>query len=66
MLGGGIIAQFSMMQPKYVVTNGQLVSKRAQEIEQILMKRASGEATISVSKNCTEGKQMFDKYLHGQ
>ena len=64
--GGGIIAQFSMMQPKYIVTNGQLVSKRAQEIEQILKIRASGEATINVSKNCTEGKQMFDQYLRRQ
>ena len=61
--GGGIIIQFSMMQPKYIISNNCLVSERAQEIERILKKRACGRATIVVSRNCTEGKQLYDKYI---
>lgn len=62
---GGVIIQFSMMQPDYIISRGKLVSQRAEEIERLLNKRA-GSALVKVSRNCTEGKEMFDKNCNNQ
>lgn len=55
----GVIVQFSMPSPRYKMSNG-LVSERAKQIEVILKKRYAGTANITVSKNCLEGKHIFD------
>ena len=44
---------FAITEPKYRVGGGRLLSQRADEIENILMKRYQGkDVTISVSRNC--------------
>lgn len=60
---GGDLLQFSMPEPKYMVVNGQLYSQRAGEIELVLKKRYGKETQILVSKNCLEGKELYDKYV---
>lgn len=55
--------QFSMPEPRYIVRNGQLCSLRACDIEKVLKKRYGKEAQILVSKNCLEGKGLYDKYV---
>lgn len=57
---GEVICQFSMQNPKYVVINNSVISKRAIEIFQILKTRYGKEIEIVVSRNCIEGKKMFD------
>lgn len=46
-----------------MVVNGQLYSQRAGEIELVLKKRYGKETQILVSKNCLEGKELYDKYV---
>lgn len=60
---GGKIVCFSMNHPQYVVNHNQLFSIRASKIEIILKKRSNNNDEIVVSKNCLEGKQLYDKYL---
>ena len=57
----GCLAQFSMPNPQYQVKNNQLISKRAIQIEKILKKRLSNNGEIIVSKNCLEGKVLYQK-----
>lgn len=57
------IVQFRMQQPAYTVMSGELVSERANVIEEILQKRSSKHNEIVVTKNCLEGKKMFEKYV---
>lgn len=61
--GGGVIAQFSMLKPEYYVKCNQLVSKRALTIEKILKKRTKDSDVLLISKNCMEGKLIFDEYI---
>ena len=55
---GGVLIQFSCMQPDYLVNKGRLISKRTQKIENILKSRQSNY-TVIVSKNCMEGMEMY-------
>lgn len=57
---GGVIIQFSMMQPEYSAGDGRLVSHRAATIKGILQKRYP-DMQLEVSANCLEGKKMFDE-----
>ena len=60
---GGYFLQFSMPEPRYTVRNGQLCSLRACSIEKVLKIRYGKEAQVLVSKNCLEGKGLYDKYV---
>lgn len=41
---------------------GQLVSLRALEIENVLRKRYGKDAAIQVSRNCLDGKRIYNEY----
>lgn len=60
--GGGYLMQFSLVEPKYEVKNGNLVSCRVEEILSIMHERYGKDAPIMISLNCLEGKKMFEKY----
>lgn len=59
----GVIVCFSMFNPQYIVKDNQLFSNRAAKIENILIGRKCAGDEVIVSKNCLEGKQLYDKYL---
>lgn len=58
-VGTKFIIQFSLTEPRYRYKDGIMVSLRCAEIEAILNKRYP-DVRISVSKNCLDGKNMFD------
>ena len=60
---GGVLIQFSLDFPSYFVKNGKLISKRALEIEKMLEQRKKQfglDVEIKVSKNCLEGKELWN------
>lgn len=62
---GGVLIQFSMPNPDYTAIKGKLVSKRALMLEDILRKRAHYDGIVKISKNCLEGKELFNEYIKG-
>ena len=52
--------QFSLVDPEYEVISGCLVSRRVVEIESILNARYGSKVQFKISRNCLEGKQLFD------
>lgn len=52
--------QFSLNQPNYDVEKGELLAKRAVEIERIMQSRYGDAFPIRISHNCLEGKRLFD------
>lgn len=60
---GGVLIQFSLDFPSYIVKKGKLVSLRALEIEKMLEQRKKQfglDVEIKVSKNCLEGKELWE------
>ncbi|UKK56828.1 hypothetical protein [Prevotella communis] len=56
------LIQFSLMQPAYKVKNGKLFSRRAAQLEKLLLKRKQMfnlNVDIMVSKSCIEGKELW-------
>lgn len=58
-LHGGVLIQFSCMQPEYISYKGNLISKRAKKIQAILESRLPNQKII-VSNNCMEGMEIFN------
>ena len=59
----GVVLCFSMKDPQYTVKNNQLFSQRAYAIEQIMKRRSESSDIIIVSKNCLEGRILYQQYV---
>lgn len=53
------LIQFSMNDPRYFVSNHQLRSLRAFEIESVIKSRMKDIGRVKISKNCLEGRNMM-------
>lgn len=65
-LQSGLLIQFSLNDPRYSVKKGKLYSRQAEEIEQLLNDRKikfGMNVDILVSKNCIEGKSLWEENL---
>lgn len=61
----GVLIQFTLSKPEYYYKKGEMISKRAEEIENVISKRIGKETNFYISKNCKFGKMVFDRLSGG-
>jgi hypothetical protein len=54
------LIQFTLDDPDYKYVGGNLISMRIEEIKEIIRDRCESDDTIQISRNCKEGKEIFD------
>lgn len=65
-IGGGVIAQFSVRNPNYVIEDNELVSQRVIVIENIIRRRYhiyTNDNQIIISHNCKRGHELYMEYV---
>ena len=54
----GVFLRFTLNDPRYYLENGKAYSKRVEEIQKIIGNRTTD--TFIISRNCLEGKQLYE------